>query len=85
MTKEQKGESVNMTEDSRQKEIRLKKELAQVRALNANKNAKLKPSRDFTVGIPADTTVKKKLHSADIPDVITLPPKQKNRRENIPF
>ena len=74
-----------MTEDNRQKEIRLRKELAQVKAMNANSSAKLKPSRDFTVGVPADTSVKKKLHSADIPDVITLPPKQKNRKENIPF
>jgi len=74
-----------MTEDSRQKEIRLKKELAQVRAVNANADAKLKPSRDFSVGLPQDTSVKKKLHSADVPDVITLPPKRKGKTENIPF
>lgn len=74
-----------MSEDLKQKEIRLAKELAQVRAMNANENSRLRPSRDFSAGIPADTTVKKKLHSAEIPDVITLPPKQKGRKENIPF
>tara|TARA_R100001015_G_C4625514_1_gene184097 strand:+ start:697 stop:921 length:225 start_codon:yes stop_codon:yes gene_type:complete len=74
-----------MTEDNRQKEIRLKKELAQVKAMNANADAKLKPSRDFSVGLPQDTSVKKKLHTADVPDVITLPPKGKRRKENIPF
>ena len=79
----QKG--VIMKEDMKQKEVRLAKELAQVRAMNANTNTKLKPTKDFSVGIPQDTSVKKKLHSADVPDVITLPPKQKNRKENIPF
>jgi hypothetical protein len=74
-----------MTEDYRQKEIRLRKELAQIKAINANSDAKLKPSRDFSVGVPEDTTVKKKLHTADVPDVITLPPKGKKRKENIPF
>ena len=44
-----------MTEDNRQKEIRLKKELAQVKAMNANENARLRPTRDFSVGVPADT------------------------------
>lgn len=74
-----------MTEDMKQKEVRLAKELAQVKAINANIDTKLKPTKDFSVGVPQDTSVKKKLHSADIPDVITLPPKQKNRKENIPF
>ena len=74
-----------MTEDSRQKQIRLTKELAQVKAKNANLDAKLKPTRDFSVGLPQDTSVKKKLHTADVPDVITLPPKGKRRKENIPF
>ena len=72
-----------MTEDSRQKQIRLTKELAQVKAKNANLDAKLKPTRDFSVGLPQDTSVKKKLHTADVPDVITLPPKGKRRKENI--
>ena len=74
-----------MTEDLRQKEIRLKKELAQVKAINANADAKLNPTKDFSMGIPADTSVKKTLHSADVPDVITLPPKRKGKKENIPF
>lgn len=72
-----------MTEDNKQKEIRLTKELAQVRAQNANKNAQLKPSRDFSVGLPRDTTHKAKPVSS--PDVIILPPKQKGKKENIPF
>tara|TARA_R100000353_G_scaffold50524_1_gene40095 strand:+ start:3759 stop:3983 length:225 start_codon:yes stop_codon:yes gene_type:complete len=74
-----------MTEDMKQKEVRLAKELAKVRAINANVDSKLRPTRDFSVGLPQDTSVKKKLHSAEVPDVITLPPKQKNRKENIPF
>tara|TARA_R100001079_G_scaffold110056_2_gene84403 strand:- start:880 stop:1104 length:225 start_codon:yes stop_codon:yes gene_type:complete len=74
-----------MTEDNRQKEIRLKKELAQVKAMNANADAKLKPSRDFSVGVPKDTSVKKSPHSADNPDVILLPPKRRGKKENIPF
>ena len=74
-----------MSEDLNQKQRRLTKELAQVKAINANIDTKLKPTKDFSVGVPQDTSVKKKLHSADIPDVITLPPKQKNRKENIPF
>tara|TARA_R100000734_G_C3311020_1_gene101827 strand:- start:742 stop:1215 length:474 start_codon:yes stop_codon:yes gene_type:complete len=79
----QKG--VIMKEDMKQKEVRLTKELAKVRAINANVDSKLRPTKDFSVGIPQDTSVKKKLHSAEVPDVITLPPKQKNRKENIPF
>ena len=74
-----------MTEDMKQKEVRLAKELAKVRAINANVDSKLRPTKDFSVGLPQDTSVKKKLHSAEVPDVITLPPKQKNRKENIPF
>mgnify|MGYP003132462934 CR=1 FL=1 len=74
-----------MTEDNRQKEIRLKKELAQLRAMNANADAKLKPSKDFSVGIPQDTSVKKKLHSSDVPDVVLLPPSKRGKKENIPF
>ena len=74
-----------MTEDLKQKERRLSKELAQVKAINANQNTRLKPSKDFSVGIPADTSVKKTLHSSDIPDVVTLPPKMRGKKENIPF
>jgi hypothetical protein len=74
-----------MTEDNRQKEIRLKKELAQVKAINASENARLRPTKDFSVGVPADTSVKKSPSSADIPDVVTLPPKRRGKKENIPF
>ncbi len=70
-----------MTEDNRQKEIRLKKELAQVKAMNANADAKLKPTKDFSVGIPQDTSVKEKLPtSADNPDVVLLPPKRRETK-----
>ena len=36
-----------MTEDTRQKEIRLKKELAKVKTLNANETRKITKNRDF--------------------------------------
>tara|TARA_Y100000114_G_scaffold45734_1_gene41403 strand:- start:6896 stop:7120 length:225 start_codon:yes stop_codon:yes gene_type:complete len=74
-----------MTEDNRQKEIRLRKELAQVRAANNNESRKTTKNRDFSVGLPKDTTPKPRPSSADIPDVITLPPKQRGKKENIPF
>ena len=40
-----------MTEDSKQKEIRLRKELAQLRANNANESRKIEKNRDFTGGV----------------------------------
>tara|TARA_R100000008_G_C3424625_1_gene86594 strand:+ start:270 stop:497 length:228 start_codon:yes stop_codon:yes gene_type:complete len=48
---------------------------------------KVEKNRDYSVaGIDKDTTVEKKIpSSADIPDVIILPKKAKNRKENIPF
>ena len=48
---------------------------------------KVKKNRDYSVaGIDKDTTVEKKIpSSADIPDVIILPKKAKDRKENIPF
>ena len=86
LIEEQKEELVEMTEDTRQKEIRLKKELAQVKSINANLDAVRKAPKDFSLGgVPRDTTHKAKLHSADVPDVVTLPPKRKGRKENIPF
>jgi len=72
-----------MTEDLRQKQIRLTKELAQVKAQTSNLDAKLKPSKDFSVGLPRDTTHKAKPVSS--PDVIILPPKRKGNKEYIPF
>lgn len=75
-----------MTEDTKQKEIRLKKELAQVRSQNANEMRKTRPSRDFSVGgLPPDTTHKASLSSRDIPDVILPPQKRRGKKENIPF
>ena len=48
---------------------------------------KITKNRDYSVaGIDKDTTVEKKIpSSAEIPDVIILPKKAKNRKENIPF
>ena len=74
-----------MTEANRQKEIRLRKELALLRTENAMSENKLSKRRDFSVGLPKDTTHKPVPVTRDIPDVVTLPPKQKNRKENIPF
>ena len=63
-----------MTEDTRQKEIRLKKELAKVKTLNANETRKITKNRDFSIGgLPPDTTHKPMRASTDVPDVI-LPP-----------
>ena len=79
-----KGE--NMTEDMKQKEIRLRKELAKVSALNKNADSQIKKERNYDIaGIPRDTTPKKSPSSTDIPDVITLPPKRTGKKENIPF
>lgn len=75
-----------MAEDSKQKEIRLRKELAQVRAQNANETRRVTPSRDFSVGgLPPDTTHKATLNSRDVPDVVSLPSKRRGKSENIPF
>ena len=72
-----------MTEDSHQRQRRLTKELAQVKAMNANMDAKLRPTKDFSVGLPTDTTHKAK--PVNSPDVIILPAKRKKSKENIPF
>ena len=75
-----------MKEDSRQKERRLAKELAKVRALNRNKDSKIRKERNLDIaGVPMDTSHKPVPASNDIPDVITLPPKRRGRKENIPF
>ena len=75
-----------MTEDLKQKEIRLTKELAQVKALNANASAEVKKTRDLSLGgLPPDTSHKVSPASRDIPDVVSLPPKRRGRKENIPF
>ena len=75
-----------MTEDMKQKQIRLTKELAQVKALNASSNNdKVRKTKDMTMGFPADNSPKPSPSSADIPDVVTLPPKRRGKKENIPF
>jgi len=74
-----------MTEDLHQKQRRLTKELAQVKALTAQENSKKTKNRDMSVGLPQDTTHKARPSSADNPDVILLPPKQRRKKENIPF
>lgn len=75
-----------MTEDLRQKQIRLTKELAQVKAMNNHANSnKVRKTKDMTMGFPADNSHKPSPASSDIPDVVSLPPKRKGKRENIPF
>lgn len=75
-----------MTEDTRQKEIRLKKELAKVKTLNANETRRITKNRDFSIGgLPPDTTHKATKASNDIPDVILPPQKRRGKKENIPF
>ena len=75
-----------MSEDSKQKEIRLRKELAKVKAQNASESRKITKNRDFSVGgIPPDTTHKRTNTSNDVPDAILLPSKRRGKKENIPF
>jgi hypothetical protein len=75
-----------MTENLRQKEIRLKKELAKVKAINSNRDSRVKKSRDMSIGgLPPDTTHKAKPDSNSSPDVVLLPSKKRRQKENIPF
>ena len=84
--KEPKGELVDMTEDLKQKEMRLKKELAKVRAQNAADNRKATVSRDYSIGgLPPDTSHKPINSSNDVPDVVLLPKHKRGKKENIPF
>jgi len=86
LIQEQKEELVNMTEDSKQKEMRLKKELAKIRSQNAADSRKATPSRDFSVGgLPPDTSHKSINASNDVPDVVLLPKNRRGKGENIPF
>jgi len=86
LIQEQKEELVNMTEDLKQKEIRLKKELARVRSQNSAETRKTTKNRDFSVGgLPPDTTHKATRTSNDVPDVILPPSKRRGKKENIPF
>ena len=74
-----------MSEDLHQKQRRLTKELAKVKAMTAQENNKVKKNRDMSVGLPQDTSHKALPSSADNPDVILLPSKKRGKKENIPF
>ena len=75
-----------MTNDLKQKEIQLKKELAKVKAQNSADARTLKKNRDFSVGgMPPDTSHKATRTSNDVPDVILPPSKRRGKKENIPF
>ena len=86
LIQEQKEELVNMTEDLKQKEIRLKKELAKVKSQNSADGRTLRKNRDFSVGgLPPDTSHKSMRTSNDVPDVILPPSKRRGKKENIPY
>ena len=75
-----------MVEDLKQKEIRLRKELAKLRTQNASEARTVKKNRDFDIaGIDARTSHKATHGNADVPDVVLLPKIKRNRKENIPF
>ena len=75
-----------MTEDIRQKEKRLKKELAKVKTQMALENNERKIPRNYDIaGIDSRTSHKATNGSSDIPDVILLPKKKRQQKENIPF
>lgn len=74
-----------MTEDLRQKEIRLKKELAQIKAINSNIDSAVKKTKDLSLGgLPPDST-HKAIPSTASPDAVLLPPTKRSKKENIPF
>tara|TARA_R110000803_G_scaffold188082_1_gene250444 strand:+ start:456 stop:683 length:228 start_codon:yes stop_codon:yes gene_type:complete len=75
-----------MKEDIRQKQLRLTKELAKVKtqANNVSRD-EVRKTKDMTMGFPSDNSPKSSPSSADIPDVVTLPPKRRGKSENIPF
>tara|TARA_B100001094_G_scaffold201056_1_gene195053 strand:+ start:130 stop:357 length:228 start_codon:yes stop_codon:yes gene_type:complete len=75
-----------MTEDTRQKEIRLRKELAKLRTQNAAESRTVKKNRDYDIaGIDTRTSHKATHGNAEVPDVVLLPKRKRNRKENIPF
>ena len=75
-----------MTEDIRQKEERLKKELAKVKTQLSLENNRSKIPRNYDIaGIDARTSHKANIGSSDIPDVVLLPKKKRQQKENIPF
>jgi hypothetical protein len=75
-----------MTEDTRQKEIRLVKELAKLKQTRALQDSKVTKQRDFSLGgIDPNTTHKATHGSADVPDAVLLPKKKTQRIARSPF
>lgn len=73
-------------EDKKQKEIRLRKELAKLKTQNSSEDRTIVKDRDYDIaGIDVRTSHKATHGGADIPDVVLLPKKKRNRKENIPF
>ena len=61
--------------------MRLKKELAKVRAQNAADNRKATVSRDYSIGgLPPDTSHKPINSSNDVPDVVLLPKHKEEKK-----
>ena len=73
-------------EDKKQKEIRLRKELAKLKTQNSSEDRTIAKDRDYDIaGIDTRTSHKATHGGADVPDVVLLPKKKRNRKENIPF
>jgi hypothetical protein len=73
-------------EDKKQKEIRLRKELAKLKTQNSSEDRTIVKDRDYDIaGIDVRTSHKATHGGADVPDVVLLPKKKRNRKENIPF
>jgi len=75
-----------MTEYKSVRELERELKAARIKE-GSEQRSKVTVSRDYSIGgIDKNTTVEKKIpHASGIPDVILLPKKQKNRKENIPF
>ena len=66
--------------------MRLKKELAKIRTQNATTDRVVKKNRDYDIaGVDARTTHKATHGGAEVPDVVLLPKKKRNKKENIAF
>jgi hypothetical protein len=73
-------------EDTKQKEIRLRKELAKLKTQNSAKDRTIAKERNFDIaGVDARTSHKATHGGADIPDAVLLPKKKRNLKENIPW
>lgn len=72
--------------DTKQREIELRKELAKLKTQNSAKDRKIEKNRDFDIaGIDERTSHKATHGGADVPDVVLLPKRKRNLKENIPF